>query len=67
MQIIDYIAKQMREHTNYANSFKKSPLTFSNEQIHPKTGKVITWSESNSLIEKDAKNRANRIILKSQK
>ena len=67
MEINDYIAKQMKEHKNYANSFKTSPLTNSNEQIHPKTGKVITWWESNYLIEKDAQNRAKRIVKKLQK
>lgn len=64
MEIEDFIIYQMGQNRNYANSFQEFPLTNSNEQIHPKTGKIITFMESYSLIQKDAKIRAKRIIKK---
>ena len=59
----EFIEYQMRQHKNYANSFKKAPSN-TNEHFHPKTRKMLSWSEVSSLIDRDAEKRANAIIKK---
>lgn len=61
MELKEFIEKQMSNHRHYANSFQKAP-SISNEHYHPKTGNRLGWNEMSSLIDEDAKKRANAII-----
>jgi hypothetical protein len=65
LEVVKYIIQQVRNHANYANSFKRAN-SLSNEQIHPKTGKTISNIEALSLIERDAEKKAKAIQKKFQ-
>lgn len=59
MEINDYILAQMRQHVNYANSFKPAA---GGDHYHPKTGKRLNYNLMLSLIDKDARKRASAIV-----
>ena len=66
MSIEDYVKKQIKDHKIYVNKFQPYPSN-TNEQFYAGTQKVMSYSESYFLIEKDLEKRVKNIIKKLER